>query len=34
LCDANLTWGDANGNGLFESGEGGAVIACGDGKKK
>lgn len=34
VCDANVTWGDANANGLFEAGEGGAVIACGGDTKK
>ncbi len=35
VCDANVVWNDTNTNGSFDSGEGGAVIACGDtGKKK
>lgn len=33
VCDGNVLWKDANANGLFDTGEGGAAIACEPTKK-
>jgi hypothetical protein len=34
VCDGNLTWTDTNANKTFDTGEAGAALACGEGKKK
>lgn len=34
VCDGNVTWSDANANGLLDPGEAGASIACTDDKNK